>query len=55
MENINPIIADILLQVDPHSYCPLCKLGDKESQKIRVCENCAKKFKTLKNKNYEQK
>ena len=52
---INPIIADILLQVDPHSYCPLCKLGDKESQKRLVCENCAKKLKTLKNKNYEQK
>jgi len=48
MKNINPIIADILIQVDPHSYCPLCEKGDRGSKKIRVCENCAKKFKTQK-------
>jgi len=48
MENINSIFRGLINAINPHSFCPICKSGDKESENRKVCSACAMKLKTQK-------
>ena len=41
------IFQKVIKVLTPHSYCPICKSGDKRSKNIKVCDKCALKLKTL--------
>ena len=38
------IFSKVIKVLKPHSYCSLCKTGDKRSKNIKVCDKCALKL-----------